>query len=804
MFQDLRFGARMLLKRKGLTVVAALTLALGVGANAAVFSVMNAVLIRPLPFADADRLVIIWETQPDVRGPVGTYQDFLYWRSEAQSFQGISAFSNKRYGKAELTSTSETIAAQGMLISNDLFPFLGLKPELGRNFLPDEEQPINNRVVILSQSVWHRGFANDPDIIGKSIQLDGASFTVVGVMGEQYPLETDFWLPLSHLSQIDLTSRKHHSVQAIGRLKPGVTIELARREMETIAERLRQLYPETNQNIAVELTPMRNQLVGHLRPIVLLVFAAVSLILLIACVNVSNLLLARSAGRQREMAIRAALGAARGRLVRQLLVESLLLSLFGGVAGLALACLSMPVLRSGLLGIVTEKIPGLEMIGIDWRTLGFAFCVSLLTSVLFGALPALKMSRIDLNQTLMAGGNGSASGGQRNLSRALVMIEVALAVIVLIGAGLLVRSFQKLLQVEPGFRADHLLSLKIELPRSRYQRDEQVRNFYQQFTSRIQALPGVQQVGVIDRLPLAPSLRVSRFVAEGQQAGPGQEPIAQMRRADHRFFAMMGIPLIGGRMFEEKDVIEDNNVVINERMARLFFPNQDSVGKRLFMHFGAGEPMPVQIIGVVADIKDLGLDAAVEPEIYWPGVGGEALVLARTGIDPLSLAPTIREAVQSTDPALPIPEVRTVEEAFNASLARRRFTLSLLCVSALLALVLAAIGIYGVVTYSVAQRTQEIGIRLALGAQASDILKAVIGVGFAPALLGVACGVAGAFALSRWLNSLTASFLFEVPATDPVTFVSIAVLLLGIALLACYLPARRATRIDPMIALRQE
>ena len=804
MIQDLRFGVRMLIKQPGFTLIAVLTLALGIGANTGVFSIVNAVLLRALPFADADRLVMIWETQPDIRGPVGTYPDFLDWRAEAQSFQGMAAFSNKRYGKAEVTGHSETIDAQGMLISNDLFPLLGLKPILGRNFLPEEEQSVNNRVVILSQSLWRRGFANDADIIGKNLQLDGASFTVVGVMNEPFPLESDFWLPLSHLSQIDLTSRTHHSVQAIGRLKPGVTIEQARQEMETIAERLRQLYPETNKNIGVVLTPLRYQLVGNLRPIILLVFAAVALILLIACVNVSNLLLAQSAGRQREMAIRAALGAGRGRLVRQLLVESLLLSLFGGVAGLALARLSIPVLRSGLLGIVTEKIPGLEMIGIDWRTLGFTFCVSLLTSVLFGALPALKMSRIDLNQTLKAGGNGSASGGQRNLSRALVMIEVALAVIVLIGAGLLVRSFQKLLQVEPGFRADHLLSLKIELPRSRYQRDEQVRNFYQQLTSRIQALPGVQQVGVIDRLPLAPSLRVSRFVAEGQQPDPGQEPIAQMRRADHRFFAMMGIPLIGGRIFEEKDVIEDNKVVINERMARLFFPSRDPVGKRLFMHFGVGEPMPVQIIGVVADIKDLGLDAGVEPEIYWPGVGGEALVLARTGVDPLSLAPTIREAVQSTDPALPIPEVTTVEQAFNASLARRRFTLSLLCVSALLALVLAAIGIYGVVGYSVAQRTQEIGIRLALGAQAGDILKVVIGVGFAPALLGVACGVAGAFALARWLNSLSASLLFEVPATDPVTFASIAVLLLGIALLACYLPARRATQIDPMIALRQE
>ena len=507
----------------------------------------------------------------------------------------MSAFSNKRYGKAELTGHSETIEAQGMLVSHDLFSLLGLKPILGRNFLPEEEQPINNRVVILSQALWRRGFANDPGIIGKSIQLNGASFTVVGVMGEQYPLETDFWLPLSHLSHIDLTSRRHHSVQAIGRLKHGVTIEQARKEMETIAERLRQLYPATNKNIGVELTPMRHHLAGNLRPIVLLVFAAVALILLIACANVSNLLLAQSAGRQREMAIRAAIGAGRGRLVRQLLVESLLLALLGGVAGLALASCSIPVLRSGLLGIVTGKIPGLETIGVDWRTLAFTFGVSLLTGVLFGALPALQISRIDLNQTLKEGGKGSAGVGRRNLSRTLVMIEVALAVIVLVGAGLLVRSLNKLLQVDPGFRADHLLSLKIELSQ-RYQSYEQVRDFYQRLTPRIQALPGVEQAALIDRLPFAPSFQISRFVAEGQQPEPGKQPITQMRGVDHRFFEMMRIPLLRGRLFDEKHVdrdwtlgADDTEVIINETMARGYLSEPGAGGQTHLYAFRIGQ-----------------------------------------------------------------------------------------------------------------------------------------------------------------------------------------------------------------------
>jgi putative ABC transport system permease protein len=811
LLQDLRYGARILMKKPGFTLIAVFTLALGIGANAGVFSVINALLLRSLPFAEADQLVMIWETQPDVRGPVGTYPDFLDWRVQAKSFRGMAAFSNKRYRKAELTGQSETIEAQGMLVSQELFPLLGLQPILGRNFLPEEEQPVNNQVVILSQSLWRRGFANDPGIIGKSIQLDGASFTVVGVMGEQYPLETDFWLPLSHLSQIDLTSRSHHSVQAIGRLKPGVTIDQARQEMETIAERLRQLYPATNKNIGVELTPMRHHLTGNLRPIVLLVFAAVALLLLITCANVSNLLLAQSAGRQRELAIRAAIGAGRGRLVRQLLVESLLLALLGGVAGLALASLSIPVLRSGLLGIVTGKIPGLETIGIDWPTLAFTFGVSLLTGVLFGALPALQISRIDLNQTLKEGGKGSAGAGRRSLSRALVMAEVALAVIVLVGAGLLVRSMNKLLQVDPGFRVDHLLSLKIELPHSRYQSDEQVRDFYQRLTPRIQALPGVEQVGVIDRLPFAPSLHISRFVAESQQPEPGKEPITQMRGADHRFFEMMGISLLRGRLFDEKDVAkerdglsDDNEVIINETMARRFFPNQDPVGKRIFMHWGSGKPTPVLIIGVVADIKDLGLDAPVEPEIYWPGLWREAVLLARTNVDPLGLAAAVRQAVLSIDPALPLQQARSVEEILDASLASRRFTLNLLCVSALLALLLAAIGIYGVVAYSVAQRAPEIGIRMALGAQANDVLKLIIRRGITPVLLGLAFGLAGAFALTRLLTRLTADLLFEVRPADPATFSVIALLLVVVALLACYLPARRGTKVDPVTVLKHE
>jgi len=430
----------------------------------------------------------------------------------------------------------------------------------------------------------------------------------------------------------------------------------------------------------------------------------------------------------------------------------------------------------------------------------------LLTGILFGVLPALQVSRIDLNQALKEGGKSSAGTGQRNLSRTLVVVEVALAVIVLIGAGLLVRSLNRLLQVDPGFRADHLLSLKINLPPSRYQRDEQIASFYEQLMPRIRALPGVEQAAVIDRLPLAPSLAITRFTAEGQQPEPGKEPIAQMRAVDQRFFELMQTGLRRGRRFDETDVVHHPNnwVIINETMARRFFPNQDPVGKRIFLRGAQNELVAFPVIGVVADIKDLGLDAPVEPEIYWPSVGREAVLLVRTAVDPLSLASAVRQAVLATDPAQPIQQARSIEEILSTSLARRRLSASLLGVFALLALVLAAIGIYGVVAYSVTQRRQEIGIRMALGARASDVLKLILGHGLLPALLGVAFGLAGALALSRLMTSLATSLLFEVRPSDPVTFAAIALLLVAVALLACYLPARKATRVDPMVALRHE
>ncbi|HZF38670.1 MAG TPA: ABC transporter permease [Blastocatellia bacterium] len=804
MFQDLRFGVRMLRTHPGFTAVAVLTLALGIGANTAIFSVVNAVLLRPLPFAEPDRLVSIAETHPEIPRVEVATPDFNDWREQARVFADMAAWSLKDLGKLALTEAGEPEQLQSTCVTPNLFPLLGVSPALGRNFLPEENQAGHDRVAIVSYGLWRRRFAADPNLVGRAIRLNGENHVVVGVMPQdaQLPFDTDVWLPLSQLGTDLLTNRVRHPLEVVARLKAGVTVEQARAEMEAVAGRLKQAYPATNKTFGVTLDPLREQLTGDLKPALLALFGTVGLVLLITCANVANLLLGRATERQREVAVRAALGAGRGRLFRQFLTESLLLAWLGGAGGLLLAICSLPLLRAALPSATTDQLPALNAVSLDLRILGFTLLVTTLTGALFGLIPALQLSQLNLNQTLKEGGKASAGVARRRASRGLVVAEVALTVVALVGAGLLLRSFQRLTQVDPGFRADHLLSAQLTLASAKYQNYEQVKSFHQRLLSRIAALPGVEGVATINNFPLTASNDKTRFAVEGApRPAPGQFPVAQERAVSSDYFRVMGIALKSGRVFTEDDLTNNRNVlIINETLARRYFPNEDAVGKKLVMGVMFPNPVEVPIIGVVADVKDLGLAAPVEPAIYGPGFSNRPLLMIRTAGEPAGLAAAVRQAVSATDSEQPVHRIRTMEEALSASLTQRRLSALLTGFFAALALLLAAIGIYGVLAWTVSERTREIGIRLALGAQTGDVLNLVIGQGMKLTLLGLAAGLAASLPVSRAMKSL----LFGVGAGDPTTFVVIALLLVCTALLACYIPARKATKVDPVVAIRSE
>ncbi len=804
MIQDIRYGVRMLLKTPGFTLIAIITLALGIGANTAIFSVINAVLLRPLPFAEPGRLVAITETHPEVPRLQVATPDFEDWQQQAVSFSGLAAYSFKALGNYVLTDVGEPEQLQGTCITPNLLPLLGIEPALGRNFLPEENRAGRDRVALVSYGLWQRRFAADPGIVGKTIRLNGEPHIVVGVLpqGAQFPFDANVWLPLSQLGTDYLTNRVRHPLEVVGRLKPGVTLDQARAELESIAGRLQQSYPDTNKTIGVTLTSLHEQMTGELKPALLALFGTVGLVLLITCVNVSNLLLARAAHRQREVAMRAALGAGRGRLFRQFLTESLMLALLGGLGGLLLAVWSLPLLRVILPHMASEQLPALNEVGLDLRLLGFTLFVTMLTGVLFGLIPAFQLSRLNLNQTLKDGGKSSAGKGRQRTSRLLVIAEVAFTMVALVGAGLLLRSFQNLLQVEPGFRAEHLLTAQLTLPAVKYQQFQQVNNFDRDLLPRIAALPGVQGVATIDYFPLTPFNAKTRFAVEGAPpSAPGHFPVAQIRNVSQDYFQVMGIAVKGGRVFTTDDIANNRNFfIINETMARRYFPNEDPVGKNILMGVMFPNPIAVPVIGVVADVKDLGLDTQVEPEIYAPGFSNQQMLMIRSAGDPAGLAAAVRQAVFATDSEQPIHQMRTMEEALSAVLARRRLSVWLTGMFAGLALLLATTGIYGVLAWSVTERTHELGIRLALGAQTGDVLKLVLGYGMRLVLIGVAGGLAASLVVTRMLKGL----LFGVSASDPITFAAITLLLTGTALLACYLPARRAMRVDPLVALRHE
>jgi len=807
--QDLRYGVRMLVKKPGFTLIAVITLGLGIGANTAIFSVVNAVLLNPLPYREPDRLMRFWETNPLKHWTQATVApaNLLDWQQQSQSFTEIAAYigSDKKgptLSGWELNAGDEPERVQGLLVTGNLFAVLGADAQLGRTLREEETWEGQHAVVVLSYGLWQRRFGSDPKVVGQKITLNGRTREIVGVMppGFYFPSkEAELWAPMGWNRNQLTHVRRPHFLRAVGRLKPGVTMPQAQAEMKAIAARLEAQYPDTNTRMGVGLGPLKEWIVAEVRLPLVVLLVAVAFVLLIACTNVANLMLARAQARAREVAIRSALGAGRLALVRQLLTESLLLAFVGGAVGLMLALW----FKDLLVAFSPGDIPRLDELRLDWRVLGFTLGATLLTTLLTGLAPALQSSKPRLASTLKEGGQKGASGQGNRLRSALVVAEVALALMLATGAGLMIRSFLRLRVVDPGFDSHNLLTLKVRLPAARYKDHGQMQAFFAQAEERIRSLPGVTEVGSTTMPPLGGYKWTSDFTIEGRSPDDyGRE--VRHKEVTVGYFRTLGLPLLGGRFFSESDTAESRPViVINNTFARRYFAGQDPIGRRL--KFGKpSEPDAWQtVIGIVGDEKQDGLGAEVKPEIYQSSLQSpqDAMtIVTRTSVDPRTLIGPVREQLRALDRSLPVYEVKTIREVLEESLARERFVTLLLVVFAALALVLAAVGVYGVMAYSVAQRTHEIGVRVALGAQNRDVLKLVLWQGTRLTLTGVGSGVVASLALTRLMGRL----LFGVSATDPATFVAIAFLLTVVALLACYVPARRATKVDPMVALRYE
>ena len=805
LWQDLRYGARTLLKKPGFTIVAVITLALGIGANTAIFSVVNAALLRPLPYPEADRLVLIWGRLPGhgVQRLNVSLPEYLEYRDRMRSFAAVAVYGQSNFN---FTGRGEPERLVGMLASANLFPILGVAPMLGRNFLPEEDRTGHEQVVILSHSLWQRRFGGDPNLLGQTIALNGRGHIVVGVMPPGFQFSgsnVELWRPIA-FSAADLSpdERGNHWLRALARLRPPVTQAQAQRELDALARQMRQEHPRNydDDDWGITIVPLREQLVGEMRRALLMLLVAVGCVLLIACANVANLLLARAGARAREMAVRAALGASRLRIVRQLLTESLLLAVAGGTLGVLLALWGIDWLNAFGLTELTR----IGAIGLDYRVSLFTLAVSLLTVALFGLAPAWHGSRLDLNEVLQEGGRG-ATDRRAPLRHLLVVGEVAIALMLLVGAGLLIKSLYRVQQVDPGFDPAHVLTLRLALPEANYPEPLQQRAFFERLLAGVSTLPGVQTAGAVHNLPLS-SGNTRNFAIEGF---PEIKLNIEFYLTSPDFFPALGLRLGTGRFFSERDRTGAPYVaIVNETLARTFFGDTDPLGKRLKLGVANG-PFPwLSIVGVVKDVKHDGLEGETRPALYvpfqQPQMSNWSLppmyLTVRTKADPLTVVDSVRSAVRELDKDQPISSVNTMEELLARSLASRRFNLLLLTLFALTALMLATIGLYGVLTYSVAQRTHEIGIRMALGAQASDVLKLAIGRGIKLALLGVLIGAGGALVLTRFMKSL----MFDVSGTDPLTFAATALLLIVVALVACYIPARRAAKVDPMVALHYE
>jgi len=799
--KDIQYSVRSIIKRPGFSIVAIITLALGIGANSAIFSVVNGILWRPLPYPEPQQLVVPWENHQARGGPAREWfspPDFADWRDQNKVFSHLSAFNN---WAPTLTGREEPEPLVGASVSHDMFSLLGTAPVLGRSFTSEEDQPKAPSVVMLSNELWRQRFNSDRDIVGKTVSLNQDSYQVVGVMpaGFNFPVipGVQLWRTLQPTLNPGC-QRGCYTLRAIARLKPGVSFDAAQADLSTIASRLAVNYPDTNSKVGATLVPFQEQLVGNIRRPLLVLLAAVGLVLLIACANVANLMLARAAPREREIALRSALGASRVRLIRQLLTESAVLALAGGTIGIGVAYWLLRLLVS----LSPPGTPALDQIGIDRYVLGFTLLIAVLTGLIFGLAPAFQLSKLDLNRSLKDTGKGTLGGGRGGrLRAALVVSEMALALILLIGAGLLMKSFLLLQRVDPGFNPDHLVTLRLILNRTPYPNNPQVVTFYSQLLDRVRTTPGVSSAAAISTLPLSGNNTDTNFLIEGRpQPPPNQEPSAWYNSVSSDYFQTMQLPVVKGRAFAETD--NDKSplvVIISESMARRYWPNEDPLGKRI----GRGPDRWREIVGVVRDVKHFALDADTPPTMYFPmlQVPARAMnLVVRTAGDPLSLAPALRAQVWEGDRNLAIGNLGTMNDLVSSSIAQQRFILSLLACFAALALLLASVGIYGVMSYSVAQRAQEIGIRMALGAKVGDILRLVFRRGLALTLLGVAIGMILAFALTRLMTSL----LFGVTPTDATTFATVAVGLVLVALVACLIPARRATKVDPLVALRYE
>jgi len=818
MWQDLRYGVRMLLKNPGITFVVILALALGIGANTAIFSVVDAVLLRPLPYPESDRLVFLNETSKSMDEISISYPNFADWRNQNHVFENIGVYNRGSYNLTGVGEAERIVTGQ---VSADMFAALRANPAMGRLFTNDEDKPGAAPVVVLSYPLWQRRFGGQMSILNQPLSLNGKSYTVVGIMpqGFQFPSRVEMWMPVGQLSgDPDWQQRGNHpGLYGVARLKPGVSLAQAKAEMDMIGANLGKQYNESNAGNGIGVRPLLEIFVGDIRRALWVLFAAVAFVLLIACANIANLLLARAQSRQKEMAIRSAMGAGRWRIARQLLTESVLLALIGGTVGMLIAQWGIRL----ILYISPDAIPRAREISMDWRVLIFTIGLAFVTGLLFGLVPALQAGVVDVHETLKETGRGTS--GRHWLRSSLVVVEVATTLVLLIGAGLMIRSFYRLQKVNPGFSYEHLTSFTVSLPEKKYKTAEQRDQFYSQLLLNLRGLPGVEATAAASGLPLGNNGWQTGFVIDGRPRPPrDQTPLMEACLVTPDYFRAMNIPLKRGRYFTdhddrsslagkdlrqleevERDVAAMNAIVIDEEFARRYWPNEDPVGKRIAMG-SEKHPMLLTVLGVVGRVKMEGLGQdSNRVQGYFAfaqNPSDDMTVVVKASGDPNQLIAAVRQQVKTIDPDQPIYSVRTMDEIRAESVAPERLNLTLLSIFAGIALVLAIVGIYGVMSYSVTQRTHEIGIRMAIGAQPRDVFRMIIGQGMMLVLIGVGLGLVGAFALTR----LMATMLFGVEPTDPATFAAIAVLLTGVALVACYVPGRRATKVDPVISLRYE